>query len=491
MIEEKSLLENERNQLSDKLRRIHQQLESLGIESEQTGLAEFISQLFEDRNTLREQNSRLQQERDALLRERGKLANAISSEKERDLRITTLETDFEHLATDREAIIKQRDKLRKERDEIKYKLDEVKEHRARLLARAEGFQIELAEARDEQNQLRAQIQELAEIRSERERLTAENSTLQVQINQLMAQIEGDTGRIHKVSEEGLISLKGMVEDIAQERDRLEQEVQELRAKIIQPDAHGEAGVASVVYPVQQPDLLVGLVQELRTPMTSIVGYIDLLLGESAGILGEMQRKFLQRVSTNVSRLDKMIDSLVSVTQLDTGNYRLDPMPIDVVALVEEAITNSAVQFREKGLAVTLDLADDVPLLAADQDSLSQIIGQLLSNAYLVSPPDSEIVVSVSKQSNLNGTTLPVLYVAIEDRGGGIHQDDIARVFARKYKADNPLIQGLGDTGVGLSIAKALVEAHGGRLWVDTRPGIGSIFQFAIPLNRDQLNGENE
>src|SRR5690606_33827759 len=75
-----------------------------------------------------------------------------------------------------------------------------------------------------------------------------------------------------------------------------------------------------------------------------------------------------------------------------------------------------------------------------------------------------------------------LYVAIEDRGGGIADEDHARVFARKYKADNPLIAGLGDTGVGLSIAKALVEAHGGKLWLETRPGVGSVFSFALPLN---------
>jgi signal transduction histidine kinase len=245
-----------------------------------------------------------------------------------------------------------------------------------------------------------------------------------------------------------------------------------------------AGMDSV--PVQQPDLLVGLVQELRTPMTSIVGYIDLLLGESAGILGEMQRKFLQRVSANVGRLDKMIDSLISVARLDTGNYHLDPMPIDIVSLVEDAITNASVQFREKGLAVTLDLADDVPAIAADRDSMSQVIGQLLTNAYLVSPPDSEIVVSVAMRA-ADGRHAQSVYVGIEDRGGGIQQDDIARVFARKYKADNPLIQGLGDTGVGLSIAKALVEAHGGQLWVESRQGTGSTFQFTIPLVH--TNGE--
>lgn len=485
MIEEKSLLENERAQLSDKLRSIYRQLETLGIENAQMGLSELISQLFEDRNTLREQNTLLMQERDALLREREKLALSISNERERDLRIANLETEFEHLATDREAVIKQRDRLRKERDEIKQKLDGVKEHRARLLARVEGIQIELGESQEEQALLRAQLQELADIRSSRERLLADNQALELENKQLLAQIEGDHSRLHQVNEVGFGSFKDMIDDISKERERLEQEVLDLKNRIADmastPVAESGSGVDSA-YPVQQPDLLVGLVQELRTPMTSIVGYIDLLLGESAGILGEMQRKFLQRVSANVGRLDKMIDSLISVARLDTGNYQLDPMPIDIVSLVEESITNASVQFREKGLAVTLDLADDVPAIPADRDSMTQVIGQLLTNAYLVSPPDSEIVVSVTtRDASDNTNPSQLVYVAIEDRGGGIQQDDIARVFARKYKADNPLIQGLGDTGVGLSIAKALVEAHGGQLWVESRSGLGSTFQFMIPV----------
>jgi signal transduction histidine kinase len=133
-------------------------------------------------------------------------------------------------------------------------------------------------------------------------------------------------------------------------------------------------------------------------------------------------------------------------------------------------------------------------LSADRDALTQIVGQLLTNAYLVSPPDSEIFITARQETvNLlqNGNSKPTdsLLVSVEDRGGGITPEDEARVFARKYKAENPLIQGLGDTGVGLSIAKALVEVHGGRLWLETREQVGSIFSFALPLE-PVLQGES-
>jgi signal transduction histidine kinase len=230
-----------------------------------------------------------------------------------------------------------------------------------------------------------------------------------------------------------------------------------------------------------------MVQELRTPLTSIVGYIDLLLDESAGILGEMQRKFLQRVAANVTRLTFMLEDLTRVTALDNSKFTLIPEPVDVVGLIEDAISNSTYEFREKGLTVHLNLDDNVPPIRADRDAISQIIGQLLTNAYLASPPDSPIVVTAHRQQvqlsqndNLANPT-DCLLISVEDRGGGITPDDIPRVFARKYKADNPLIAGLGDTGVGLSIAKTLVEAHNGGLWVETHENIGSIFYFALPI----------
>jgi signal transduction histidine kinase len=221
-------------------------------------------------------------------------------------------------------------------------------------------------------------------------------------------------------------------------------------------------------------------------MTSIVGYVDLLLSESAGILGEMQRKFLQRVSTNTSRLASMLDDLTRITALDTGQFMLVGQTVDLIGMIEDAITASASQFREKGLTVNLSLSDDVPLVTADQDAMSQIIGQLLTNAYLASPPHTEISITARRQQvnvSANGgqESADGLFVSIEDRGGGIPLEDQARVFSRKYKADNPLIQGLGDTGVGLAIAKALVEAHGGRLWLESRDGVGSAFNFVLPF----------
>jgi signal transduction histidine kinase len=497
MTDDKARLSVERDRLASTLARIESQLQALGIENGPSGLAQLVSQLHDQRSTLQARFDSLKAERDALLRERARTEAAIEREQERDQQIETLQQEIVHLAADREAAQKQREKLRAERDELLAKQDSIKEHRARLLAESEGYRLELEEAHGELAALRKRAQDLADERSDLmksvDRLHAERQKLVNERDQLMARVEGDRDRLQQLGNDGVGSLTRMIEELTDQRNQLERELHEVRTalaaaedRIEMLEVRTSAQNTQPIAQLEDPALVLGLVQELRTPLTSIVGYVDLLLTESAGILGEMQRKFLQRVDTNIARLTAMLDDLTRITALDTGQFILVAQPVDVVGLIEDAITNSATQFREKGLTVNLNLSDDLPLVTADQDAMGQIIGQLLTNAYLVSPPSSTITIRARRQPMQvanNGFHEPVdaLFVSVEDRGGGIAPEDQARVFSRKYKADNPLIQGLGDTGVGLAIAKALVEAHGGQLWLETEDGVGSIFCFTLPL----------
>lgn len=494
---EKARLEVERDQLQGKLVGMETQLRSLGIENGVSGLAQLIGQLHEQRATLQMRYESIKLERDALLNERQQFGGDIEREKERDKQLTALQTEIKNLAADREAALKQRDKLRSEREELASKQDEIKAHRTRLLAETDAYRLELEESHQELDAIRQEMQAMADQRSDLfstiDRLTAELQALTNDRDQLLARVEGDRSRLQQLGVDGVGSMTKIIEELTSQRNQLERELHDTQTVLAAVQDRLEMlTVRATSLPAQtaqspgDPALILGMVQELRTPMTSIVGYVDLLLAESAGILGEMQRKFLQRVFTNVQRLTSMLDDLTRITALDMGQFVLVPQPVDVVGLIEDAITASGSQFREKGLSVHLNLEEDLPLLPADEDAVTQIIGQLLTNAYLVSPPNSDIYITARQQPmNLsqNGTQEIVdhLFVAIEDRGGGIALEDQARVFSRKYRADNPLIQGLGDTGVGLAIARALVEAHGGRLWLETKDGIGTIFSFALPL----------
>ncbi|HLF25679.1 MAG TPA: ATP-binding protein [Anaerolineae bacterium] len=227
------------------------------------------------------------------------------------------------------------------------------------------------------------------------------------------------------------------------------------------------------------EVIASIAQELRTPMTSINGYTDLLLGESVGILGAMQRQFLQRVKANIERMGGLLNDLIGVAAIDAGNIQLEPEPIDAIEVIEEAIMGSSAQYRERGITVQLDLDERLPKIQADRDNMYQILSHLLSNACSVTPSGGEVVVGAHTHLD----TPDFVLISVTDCGGGIDPQDRQRVFNRLYRADNPLIAGLGETGVGMSIARALVEAHGGRIWVDSEMGHGSTFTFIIPVAR--------
>jgi signal transduction histidine kinase len=138
----------------------------------------------------------------------------------------------------------------------------------------------------------------------------------------------------------------------------------------------------------------------------------------------------------------------------------------------------------------MDMPSELPSIQADPDSLYQIVLRLLSNACQCSAPGTDVTVHARLEeydTQMDG--LPdYLFMSVTDTGGGIAPQDQQRVFQRLYRADNPLIEGVGDTGVGLSIAKALVEMQGGRIWAESEAGIGSTFSFILPLSPEDGDG---
>jgi signal transduction histidine kinase len=176
-------------------------------------------------------------------------------------------------------------------------------------------------------------------------------------------------------------------------------------------------------------------------------------------------------------MDAMLQDLIGITAIETGQIKIEPESIEVSEVIEESVMNAAAVFRDRELSIRIELAEGLPKLKADRDSLHQIISHLLSNAALCSPNASEVIVRAQVQPEMSD----YLLFSVADHGGGIAAEDRQRAFHRMYRADNPLIQGLGETGIGLSIAKTLVEAQGGRIWVDSVMGDGSTFTFVLPI----------
>jgi signal transduction histidine kinase len=262
----------------------------------------------------------------------------------------------------------------------------------------------------------------------------------------------------------------------EEMARLQNQLAEANMRMVELEK-GSASARSS----EQAEVVASISQELRQPMSSIVGYTDLLLGESVGILGALQRKFVERIKASTERIGNLVDDLIQVTTLETGLNELKPEPVDLNLIIDNAMSYTSSQVREKNISLHLDLPKNMAPIHADREALQQILIHLLQNAGAASPVEGTVHLRVQTRSE-QGSDYVLIQVA--DSGGGIPAEDLGRVFTRLYRADNVLIQGVGDTGVGLSIAKTLTEAQKGRIWVETEAGIGSTFSVLLPIARN-------
>jgi nitrogen-specific signal transduction histidine kinase len=149
----------------------------------------------------------------------------------------------------------------------------------------------------------------------------------------------------------------------------------------------------------QNETLISLIHELRTPMTSINGYTDLLIGEAVGIVGETQRQFLLRVKANIERMGGLLDDMVKAVAIDTGGDAPSPEPVDVIKIIESAIMSLSAQFSERELSVRMSVPPELPPAFADRDSLRQIIQHLLSNACQCSATGTEVAVGAQLEEH--------------------------------------------------------------------------------------------
>jgi signal transduction histidine kinase len=303
-----------------------------------------------------------------------------------------------------------------------------------------------------------------------EKLKTENETLRVSQG-----IQPGSKTSSQVESELQLSLMEVA--------RLQNQVAEANIRIME----AEKGT-SAAHSNEQAEVIASISQELRQPMSSIVGYTDLLLGESVGILGALQRKFVERVKSSTERIDNLINDLIQVTTLETGLNELRPEAVDLNLIIDNAMSYTSSQVREKNISMHLDLPKNIAAIHADREALQQIMIHLLQNAGAASPHEGTIRLRVQTRAE-EGREYILLQVT--DTGGGIPAEDLPRVFTRLYRAENVLIQGIGDTGVGLSIAKTLTEAQKGRIWVESEAGKGSTFSVLLPIATDDHNTEKQ
>ena len=218
--------------------------------------------------------------------------------------------------------------------------------------------------------------------------------------------------------------------------------------------------------------------ELRTPMTSIKGYVDVMLMGAAGQLTAQQKHFLEVVKSSAERLTILINDLLDLSRVETGRVKLVMQPVDVLATVQNVLTEMRTRSQDENRPMTflMQAPETMPLVLGDQERVHQIIANLVRNGYIYTPENGHVTVRVHRLDN-------EVQVDVVDDGVGIAPKDHPRIFERFYRGDHPLVLASAGTGLGLAMAKTLVEMHNGRIWFSSSgiPGEGSVFSFTLPI----------
>lgn len=221
------------------------------------------------------------------------------------------------------------------------------------------------------------------------------------------------------------------------------------------------------------DFVANVSHEFRTPLTAIQGFAETLI---AGAVNDPQNRdrFLSIILEHSRRLARLTEDLLKLSKMDADRLELEIRRLPVLPFVESCIETTQPRANEKELRLSMNVAQNLPDIAADRRRLTEVLQNLLDNAVQYTPSGGEIAVSAKQQGN-------EVVFTVADSGIGIPQSDQMRIFERFYRVDVARSREVGGTGLGLSIAKHLVEVHNGLLSVESEVGVGSKFHFSVPV----------
>jgi signal transduction histidine kinase len=231
--------------------------------------------------------------------------------------------------------------------------------------------------------------------------------------------------------------------------------------------------------------------ELRTPLTSIRGFAQFILEEMGDELPDLAREYTEIILSSARHLNNLFTEVIEITRADTGemnlhrtNTHLPDVIIDVAALLE-------LQYKQRGQAIIMELDDDLPPVSIDVNRITQVLTGLLSNAIKYAPADTRIRIQTELISS--DTTLPTsaphdvitpsILVTVIDEGAGLSQEDAEQVFTAFYRTKEARLSLAEGTGLGLTIARSIIELHRGKLWAEPRKRgrRGARFLFTLPI----------
>lgn len=282
----------------------------------------------------------------------------------------------------------------------------------------------------------------------------------------------------------LRSKQELIGVIAVESDQLEAFDPYLRETAVRVTNHASVAIANAILYEQvneanraKSEFVSMVSHELKTPMTAIRGYVDLLLSGMTGELSVQQHNFLDTIAANIRRMGQQIQDLTDISRIEMNQLHTEMGPTDLTAVLMETMQTVQALCDEKQITVRIEQPQKLPLVLGDKGRLVQVLTNLLSNACKYSPAETEVIVRFNETVE---NERAFVHCLVQDQGYGISIEDQQQLFTKFFRSQDPNIRQSKGTGLGLSITRGIVELHGGRIWVESRAGAGSTFHFTIP-----------
>ncbi len=275
----------------------------------------------------------------------------------------------------------------------------------------------------------------------------------------------------------LVAVLGELEEKRNEMERLNRQLNESNREL------NEANAKLRELAEMREEFLALTTHDLRSPLTVISGVISFFSSGRLGELSTEQKNMVAMMERNTQSLIELINDLLDASKIESGTMRLELSAVDLRALIRDVHESMGPLAHEKGIAIEERLPDDLPPLSADHEKLRRVIVNLLSNALKFTPKGGRVEVGAGRSS---GDT-PGVRVVVADTGVGIAPGDLARLFDKYGQARSRATRGETGTGLGLYIARQLVEMHGGTIDVQSEVGKGSTFSFTLPVTDSNQN----
>jgi signal transduction histidine kinase len=269
----------------------------------------------------------------------------------------------------------------------------------------------------------------------------------------------------------------LVKPVASEQDRrLLQEMSEVNSELATLQRNLAKKTVELQTLNDEKNKLMGMAaHDLRNPLTVLLAFASFLLEDLSGSAGPEQLEMITDMRDAAEHMRRLVDDLLDVSMLESGVVQLDREPFELAAAIERIAKQQLTLAAHKGIALECELDDSLGPLSLDRSKITQVVTNLVSNAFKYSPKDTTTCVRLARVGS-------EVRVTVQDQGPGIAADEQARLFRYFGRGAARPTGGEKSVGLGLAICRRIVEGHGGRIWVESTPGQGATFGFALPYS---------